>query len=138
MSGASGDRTTAAERRSLAEWTTLGLSALIVSLVVGLVIYYQVAGGDAPPVLVATPDLGSVRQVGDAYHLPVAVENSGDQPAEDVVVEVTLAPPGGEPETAELTFRFVAGGETVRGIAVFASDPATGELSAGIVSYLAP
>ncbi len=68
----------------------------------------------------------------------MTIRNDGDRTVEDVIVQGQLVAGEGEPETAEITITFLAGGETVEGVMVFRSDPAQGELTTGVTSYKKP
>ncbi len=124
--------------RSIAEWTTLGISATIVLVFIGLVSYQYLAGGDRPPVVEVAPQLQSVRQVGDAYYLPVKITNEGDRTAEDVSVELSLTLEEGKEVSSRFHIGFLAGHETVWGTAVFREDPSGGEVTVDVVSFLRP
>ncbi len=54
------------------------------------------------------------------------------------MVELVLQPPQGEPERAEVTIHFLAGGATHETTAIFRSDPRRGTLTATARSYLEP
>lgn len=124
--------------RSIAEWTTLGISIVIVLVVVG-VITSLYAGGDAqPPVISVEPRLGAVRQDTGGYYLPVDVTNTGDQTAQDVQIEGELDAGSGAPEMAEFTITFLAGGEQVQATLVFQSDPEQGQLTTRVTSFQDP
>jgi uncharacterized protein (TIGR02588 family) len=123
--------------RSAAEWTTLTISLAVIAALVGLITYLYLSGEGEPAVIEVRPDLASVRHVDGAYYLPVAVTNRGDRTAEDVRVTVTLTGEDGAQESAEVSFRFLAGGETGAATVVFRGDPARGTL-ASVVSYLNP
>ena len=133
-----GDGESQSHGRTVAEWTTLGISLAIVLGVAGLVTYLYLAGVDRPPVIEATAGLIELRQEGDAYYLPVTIENTGEQTAADVRVEAELVLPDGSSETAEIEVTFLAGGATSEGTAVFSSDPAEGEVTVRAVSYKVP
>lgn len=125
--------------RSVAEWTTLGISVAILLVVVGLVGYQQLFGASQPAAIEVTPRLQQVRQEGDAYYLQVDVTNKGDRTAEDVRVEVSLTSDGRHQKmSSELRIMFLAGHETSRGTVVFGEDPRRGVLTTEVVSYLQP
>lgn len=129
----------AARPQSTAEWATLGLSVAIVLAVVALVTYQYLTGGGETPVVNARPLLEDARRQGDRYYLPVAVANSGDLTAQDVRVQVALAPrDGAAPETAEFTLAYLAGGATKTGTVTFRGDPAQGEVRIESVSFVEP
>ena len=120
--------------RTAAEWITLAVSAALILAVAGLVTYLTVAGGDRPPVVVATPLTDAIRHEDGRSYLPVEVENRGDQTAQDVVIRAELATAGAV-ETVEFTIDFLAGGGVAEGTVAFATDPTTGALTVGVASF---
>ena len=124
--------------RSFAEWVSLGISILIVAGVVGLVLYQHVTRRTEPAVIEVQAQLDKVRRAGGTYYVPLEITNSGGVTAEEVVVEVELVPTRGERERAELTVRFLAGGDTHHATAVFKSDPTQGTLTATARSLVEP
>jgi len=132
-----GDETTATapRGRSVAEWTTLTISVLLILALVGLVIYVSVNDGNRPPVIETTAETGQILHEGAIYYLPVTVTNHGDETAQEVriVAEVTTAE--SEPETAEFTIEVLAGGETMQGTVVFTADPAANPLTVAVNSF---
>ena len=84
------------------------------------------------------PQFAAVRQVGDAYYLPVRVTNTGDETAADVRIMGELSTDSGEPETSELEFLFLAGQETADGTMVFSKEPTESELRILPVSFQDP
>ena len=121
--------------RTAAEWITFALSVAIILAAVGLVVYLYVLDGNDPPVIAATAMMDQVREESETYFVPVAVTNSGDRTAEQVVVEAELTAAGDAPEVSEFTLDFLAGDESETGTAVFSSDPASGELTVDVISF---
>jgi uncharacterized protein (TIGR02588 family) len=137
--GEPGRQSAPAGKSSPAEWVSFGISLAILLILVGLLGYEHFTRGNRPPVIEATPVLEDVRQEGTFYYLPVDVANRGDMTAEDVQVQVKLKPgPDQEAETAEFAVMFLAGGETAHGTAVMQHDPAQGELSVAVLSFITP
>ncbi len=130
--GADGDT---ARAPSGAERITLAISSALVLAVVGLLIYLQATGGDEPPVFAASPLLAGLRHADDAWYLPIAVANRGDQLAEQVLVRAELTAGAGPAHTAEFTIEMLPGGESAEGVAVFPADPLSGELAVQVASY---
>lgn len=124
-------------RRSAAEWTSLGLSVLILLAVLAPLVYEYVMGGTEPPLITVQPHLDQVQQGGGGYYLPVTIHNEGDQTAEDVSVRLRLARGAGEPEAIEIELRVLAGGAVAEAVAVFSGDPAAGTLS-HTISFFRP
>lgn len=122
-------------RRSTAEWTTLGAILLILGALVGTLAWYALQpGGDVAFEVQAQP----AEQRNGRFYVPLQVRNVGKATAEDVIVHAAIMRGEETIEEAEITFRFVAGGEAAEGVAVFAQDPAQGELDVGVASYLKP
>ena len=124
--------------RTVAEWTTLGISLAILAVVFTTIAWLWLRDDAAPATIDVTAMTGEIRHKGDVWYFPLEVTNTGDATAEDVSVEAELAPDAGQPETAEVTFAFLASGETVRGTVVFTSDPASGSLTIRPVSFKEP
>lgn len=121
--------------RTAAEWITFAISIAIVLATVGVVSYLYLTGGGDPPIVAAEALTDQIRQDGETYYLPIAVTNRGGRTAEQVMIESELTAGTEPPEVSEFTLDFLAGNETATGFAVFASDPAAGELTVDIVSY---
>jgi len=124
--------------RSTAEWVTFAISSLIVLGLIGVTTYFYLTGSDAPPMVEVEPRPAETYQSGNRFYLPVTVRNGGGMTGEEVRVRVTLTSTDGRQETAELTVQFLAGGGSSRAVAVFGSDPRSGQVEAGVVSYLEP
>ena len=124
--------------RSTAEWTTLGISITVVLGILGLITYLYVSGGGEPPSIMVETKIRELRSEANGYYLPVEVVNEGDRTAEEVRVEAELDTGTGQPETAEITVTFLAGGERVTGTFIFSEDPSAGDLTVQAVSYKDP
>lgn len=124
--------------RSIAEWTTLGISITILVTVLGLVTYLYLRGDEEPAVILVEPRMQEIRQDEGGYYLPVIVRNEGDPTVEEVLIEAELDTGTGQPETAQFTVNFLAGGEQVHGTFIFQHDPAEGELTARVISFQEP
>jgi len=115
--------------RTTAEWVTLGVSALIVLALAGLVVFQTITQGTRPPEIEVKPLTEEVKQIGENYYLPIEVSNRGELAVEAVEVEVELRVEGKEPETIGFTVPFLAGLETDTQTVVLSDDPREGELS---------
>ncbi|MGQ0601559.1 MAG: hypothetical protein ACT4QE_07675 [Anaerolineales bacterium] len=98
--------------------------------------FHTVWRGTRPPVIQVRPQLDAVRRADDAYYLPVTVSNTGDQTAEQILIQFSLATDT-QPESNEFTVNFLAGGESERATVVFRNDPAAAELTTTF-SFLEP
>jgi uncharacterized protein (TIGR02588 family) len=131
----SGQEATGQRGRSVAEWTTLAISIILILGLLALVTYVSMTGGNEPPIVEARPLLDEMRHEGESFYLPVEVTNRGGRTAEEVVVQAELTGSDGSAEESEFTLDFLAGGETREGTAVFATDPSTGELTVDVASF---
>jgi uncharacterized protein (TIGR02588 family) len=120
-------------QRSFPEFVTYAVSLAVLALLVGGLGYVWMRGDDAPPLLEIELGLGDIEQRNEAWYLPVSVTNHGDQSAQDVVVEVAL----GE-ETRSFTIALMPGGATRAGTVIFSTDPAKGDVTAEVVSFISP
>lgn len=124
--------------RSVAEWTTLGISIAILLAILGLVTYLYGRGDEQPVVILVEPQMQELRQDEGEYYLPVIIRNEGDPTVEEVHIEAELDTGTGEPETAQFTIHFLAGGEQIEGTFIFQHDPAEGDLTTRATSFQEP
>lgn len=124
--------------QSIAEWITLGVSAAVVLVLIGLIGYEYFTSGARPPVIEARPLVGEVRQAGGAYYLPLEVANRGERTAEDVKVRVYLASDNGDRESSQLSIGFLAGGDAEQEVVVFQGNPSKGSLGVDVLSFRKP
>ena len=126
--------------RTLPERITLGVSvAVLCVLLAGLVALQVHQGSAAPPAIRVEPDFARLRSDHGQWYLPVEVTNTGDEPTDLVRATLQLdAEPGELPAESELEFTFVAGGETVAGVAIFDDRPTPETLTAGASAYTEP
>jgi uncharacterized protein (TIGR02588 family) len=122
--------------RTLAEWVTFGIAALILLAIIGGVIYDWSAMPPSPPVLTIR-QTDDVREESGQFYVHFEVENSGGDTAEAVQVIGALRV-GSEEQTGEQQIDFLSGGETAEGAFVFTRDPAEGELELRVASYKLP
>lgn len=122
------------------EWAVFAVSLVIVLGTLGFLAWDLVQGGDAPPDV--SVELGSPRETSGGWAVPVTVANRGDQTAEAVRVEVTLAigngAGSGEPERGEIEVAFLPRGSRREGWVTFTRPPAAGRLSARVLGYEQP
>lgn len=114
--------------RDTAEIVTLAISIAVVVALVGGVLYVQLARGDRLPAIDARASLEEVRVEGDRYYLPVEIENTGDQAAEDVLV-IVIQRVGDEEVEHELLIDYLAGHGRADAIAVLSEDPRSAEVT---------
>jgi uncharacterized protein (TIGR02588 family) len=121
--------------RSGPEWIILGVSALILAIVVGVLVV--LAFRTADPAMPAADAPGPVRQVGDQFFVPIDIVNHGDLGAAEVQVMAALTIDG-ETSIADQVVDFLGGGERQELTFVFADDPAEGELVISVTGFAEP
>lgn len=121
-------------KREVSEIVTLAVSIAVVAALVGGVLYVQLARGDRLPAIEATALLEEVRVEGDRYYLPVEIENTGDQAAEDVLV-IVLQRVGDEDVEHELLIDYLAGHGTADATAVLTEDPRSAEVTIEVRTF---
>jgi uncharacterized protein (TIGR02588 family) len=108
-------------KKNSLEWAVFAVSLVLVVAVLGYLIYVGITGGDRPPMI--DVQLGAAERQGERFVVPVTVENSGDQVAENVTVEVELTLPSGEMETGSIDIDFLPRESTRNGWVTFLADP---------------
>ena len=123
--------------RSPAEWLTLTVSALVLSLIVGLVLYdWQVSQNVPPAFQVEITEATRLTQ--GHYYVPFTLKNTGGRIARTVQVIADLQLPDGSDETGEQQFDFLSGNERKKGGFVFEHNPKEGELVVRVASFGLP
>jgi len=121
--------------RTVAEWTTLAVSSLVLLGVVAAIVI-EMATADAPAAPVAR--VARVVTIGDRHGVRVTVTNEGDETAANVQVTAELTVGGEAPESGDLSIDFLAGGEVQELVFVFDRDPDGGELSVAVTGFEDP
>ena len=124
-------------RRSPAEWVTFWVSALILLVLVGLILYDGQVNQSRPPAFdVAVSD--AIRITDGRYYVPFAITNTGGRIATGVQITADLHIPDREDETGEQQIDFLSGHETKAGSFVFSHNPQAGNLTVRVASYRLP
>ena len=123
--------------RSLAEWISFGIALLVLTTVVGLVIYSWATIQDQPPIL-AVKTTSDLRQAEGKFYIPFEVTNTGGGTVESVEVTAQLSIDGQVVETGQTQIDFLSSGEVSSGAFIFNHDPAQGDLSIRVASYKLP
>ena len=93
--------------RTLAEWVSLGISALLILALAGYLLR-ESGRGDTPYVRTEVrPLLDQVRQEGSTFILPVEITNGGRRMLRALKVEVTYQGPDGKEESRELDIDYL-------------------------------
>jgi len=124
--------------RTSAEVITLAASVLLLVALVGSLIYVELSRGDALAGIEVTPAFEDAFERDGDWYLPVEVTNSGDESTDMVRVDLVRPIPGEQPEVAELEFVFLAGGESMSGVAVFDERPTKDTIEIDEMSYTDP
>lgn len=130
-----GGREAGGKGRTVTEWTTLAVSALVLLLVIGAVVL-ELRGEREPATPVATV-VGEPERRADRWFVEVEVVNRGDETAAEVQVTASLAVEG-EVAEADQVVDFLAGGATEHLTFAFDRDPAEGELSVQVAGFADP
>lgn len=117
------------------EWTAFAVGLVLVLGTLGYLGYDGFTMDDQPPYLEI--QLGAPLARENAFLVPVAVTNRGDQSAEDVRVEVVLAH-GQARERGELDMAFLPRGATRHGWVTFHADPRAGAMTSRVLGYERP
>lgn len=120
--------------RTVAEWATLAASTVVLLVVVALLVV-QMLSGDGPAAPVAV--VQEVTEVGEQFHVHVAVTNDGDRTAANVQVVAELDV-GGQVVTGDQSIDFLSGGEDTDLVFVFGDDPSQGSLTVQVTGYEVP
>ncbi|HWV24800.1 MAG TPA: hypothetical protein VNZ58_11470 [Thermomicrobiales bacterium] len=128
----------ASESRSIAEWTTLGISVSIVLIFLGVITWLQVTSNGMPAIISVEQKIEHIRHDETGYYLPVTVRNDGAQTIEDVRIQASLTTPDGTTETREFPIDFLVRDEITGGTFVFNHDPTDGDLVVNAASYRVP
>lgn len=121
-----------------AERITMIISIIILAGVIGLASWASFATGNTPPEIRVEVNLEKMRETKSGYYVPITITNDGGLTAQSVVVSGELVTDAPEPETAEVTIDFLAGGESESAELVFSTNPNDGELTVAPTSYLQP
>jgi uncharacterized protein (TIGR02588 family) len=120
------------------EWIVFALGLVLVTGVLGYLIYDGATLGNAPPNIEVR--LGTPEQRTQGFIVPVSVKNLGDETAEGVQIEVTLESgrEGTEPERGEFNIAFLPRRATHEGWVAFQTDPRCAQMKARVLGYGQP
>lgn len=118
------------------EWAVLAISALVIVLVAGFLVFEGLTAGDDPPDPAVTVHSDQGRAGAHGWIVPATVLNRGHEAAEAVVLEAT-ATVGGETETSEIDIDFLPAGTAVD-VAFAFSDRPEGGVEVRVVGFRLP
>lgn len=125
-------------KRTTAERITLAISALIIVGIVGLAAWSSSRVGDDAVVISVEAHYEKVREHDGLFYLPITITNTGGHTAQTVTVSGELDTGEGNPESADVSIDFLAGGEKEEAALIFSSDPSDGNLTIRPTSYMRP
>ena len=123
-------------KKNALEWTVFGVSVAIIIATVAVLVVSELKPGERPPSLQI--ELGTPSPAGDRFRVPVRVQNSGEDTAEEARIEILLESDDGVVERAELSFAFVPRNSSREGWVVFSRDPRCCTIKARPVGYTKP
>jgi uncharacterized protein (TIGR02588 family) len=118
------------------EWAVFAASALLIAVVLGTLVYFELTRPETPPELVVRT-LGA-RVTASGFVVRVEVKNQGGEAAANARIAVELTGPGVPSEHGEITFAMVPRGSVRSGEVIFTRDPAAGTLRARVMGYERP
>jgi uncharacterized protein (TIGR02588 family) len=126
------------EPRTLAEWVSLIVSALLVAALISMILIFWVQDRGRPATFHV--EQGIVRKAGTQYYLPFSVTNKGDRTGANVVVEGKLTEQAGrtvsDNQRSTTVFDFIPAQASAEGIFVFTAEPSGADLR--VTSYQPP
>ena len=124
-------------RSPLMEWIFGGIGLVLTLSLIGFIGWQAVTQPPQRPPLIEVR-VGKISQLGGGYVAEIVARNRSSQTAKTVEIEGTLSSGSAETETGSITFDYVPGGSTVKGVLHFSSDPASGDLRLRIVGHAYP
>ncbi len=122
--------------RKLAEWVSLGLSALVILALVGYLAVEAFRKNEPFIPVEVQALLNDTREVEGKFILPVKVTNRGAQTLRDLKVELRYEPPGSAAETADVLIDYLGERSEQTAYFYFAQHPNALKLEARAVSYI--
>lgn len=124
--------------RGPVEIIVFALSLILVLTVIGVFIYDGLITPSVPPTILIDLREDQIRKVPEGFALPLALENIGNEAAENIRVEVRARSETGEVQTAEVVIPFLPEGSTRDAVVIFTEDPRQAAIEARTVSYTLP
>lgn len=125
------------DKKNWFEWAVFGIGLVLVLGILGYLVYKTATHVAGPPDLLIefSPEPGTY----EPYRYHVTLHNKGHETAENIVVELSLAGAGGEPEKAELSFAYCPKESTQEGWISFSRLPTKSDtIQTRIVGYGKP
>jgi uncharacterized protein (TIGR02588 family) len=124
-------------KKNILEWTIFGISLLLIIAVLCFLVYETATHKPSPPDVLVTYTPSPSENTPYRYHL--TIENTGDETAEDVIIELVLRSGGQAIEKSEVQLPFLPQGSKKESWVSFINDPATADsVLAKVVSFKRP
>lgn len=123
------------DRRTTAEWVSLGITALLLAGVVGTIISLWVTSSDDPVRFRISVDEGRFEE--GQYYLPFTIVNDSTRTAAQVAVEGRARIDERE-ETSITVFSYIASQEKVEGTLIFSEIKEATNVKVRVVSFQRP
>ena len=122
--------------RKFAEWVSLALSAVIIVILAGYLLFEAVTGSGPIVPAEARVRLDQISHAGERYVVPVEVSNRGERTMRDAKVEVTHRTAQQMPsETQDFTIDYLAERSSQTVYLYFDRDPAQLDVRATVLHY---
>lgn len=132
------ERSKKARKRSpLMEWIFGGIGLVLTLSLIGFIAWQAVTQPPQRPPLIEVR-VEKISPLGGGYVAEIVARNRSSQTAKTVEIEGTLSSGSAENETSSITFDYVPGGSTVKGVLHFTSDPASGDLRLRTLGHTYP
>lgn len=125
------------KRLRSAETLTFAIAALVLSILIGLILYLWVTQTDQPPILTVQQNQ-PIRVEQGQFYVPFTLKNTGGQTAESVQVIGELKQGDRTIESGDQQIDFLSSFEEEEGAFLFTSDPRTADLTIRVASYKLP
>lgn len=133
-----GSRRHGKDEQTPAELVTLAISIVLLVTLVGGLVWLDVRGGDARARISTDLRFSEAYESGGDWYLPVWITNEGDRATDVLEVDIVRPIEGEQPETSTLAYAFVAGGERVKGTAVFDEKPTEDTIEVDVLGITEP
>jgi uncharacterized protein (TIGR02588 family) len=123
--------------RSFAEIVSFSISLLLLSLLVGAIVYKWVTKKNQPPII-SVQTASEIRQARGQFYIPFTVANIGGETVESVEIIAEFNSNGEIAEIGSQQIDFLSDGETKEGAFIIDRNPAKGELIVRVTGYKLP
>ena len=122
------------EQKNWLEWTVTIISGILVTFVLGFLIFKMVNEEKTPPDIVV--QIGSISHKDGGFAVPITAFNKGSETAQNVMIEVSNGT--SDHEKAEISFQYLPRNSSVNGWVIFSEKPLPDSLKSRIVGYSVP